>query len=1453
MERNIVLNEIIYDRDNNTLKVYSNTNDSLSDLSIIGIRRVSNVNEVLKYNELGLYNNMLKVGDGITSFNILPSISVEVIDSLISTSTTQALSANQGKVLKDEVDNIKELRGDSNTFGLVKTSTNINSDNGVISINNASTSTKGVVQLSNSIDSESSEMAATSKAIKDVYDIANTEFIGATEESNGSKGIVPAPSISDKDKFLKGDKTWGIPYIHPTYTSFIGNPTNNQTPSFGSTFTISQIITNNTGHISSINDRTITIPDTLANPTNINGLMSSSDKSKLDSIETNANNYILPAATSTILGGIKIGSNISKGDNDEIYLSNANVLAALNKSTDTTKYLRNDGIWATPPDNNTTYDVATTDTAGLMSASDKSKLNSVDFNANYIVVDSSISDNSTNPIQNKVVKSYIDTSISNLIDDAPNSLNTLQKIATAIGEDSDFINTINDELDTKVDKVNGKQLSTNDYTTIEKNKLAGISESADNVSFTRSLNSGTKIGTITINDTSTDIYSTNDTTYNLVTTTSDGLMSKSDKSKLDSIEDSANNYVLPKATSSVLGGVIIGNNITTNSTTGEIFITNSNVLSALNKGTDTTKFLNNSGTWTTPENTTYNEATTSISGLMSSSDKSKLDSIEANATRVLVDSVVSDASTNTIQNKVIKSYVDTKISDLVGSAPDTLDTLQELAEALGEDKNFSTTITTELGKKVDKVTGKQLSTNDFTNTYKSKLDGITDSADSVSFTRTLNNGTKIGTITINGSNTDIYSTNDTTYDLVSSTNDGIMSSSDKSKLDSIEDSANNYVHPSYTARTGKPTTNQSVVLGNTITISQITSDTSGHVTNATDRTITFTHPTYTATTGIESANQTPAFGSTFNISQVVSDSTGHISSQTTRTVKIPNSTVTASSDGTGGSNGLMLATDKEKLDGIATNANNYSHPTYTAKTGNPTANQTPGFGGSFTVTQFTSNSTGHISAATDRTITIPNSVVTTTTNGLMSSTDKTKLDGIANNANNYVHHTQTALTGKPSTNSTPNFGDTFTISQVNVDSEGHTTSLTDRTVTIPNTVATSSNLGLVKIGSNINVSSGTISVNSGSTSQAGIVQLTDSVSSTSTTTAATPKSVKTAYDLAGTVFTGADGTNAGVKGIVPAPTKTDNTKYLKGDGTWSTPYTHPSYTATTGIETANQTPAFGATFNISQVVSDSLGHISSQTTRTVKIPNTTVTTTTNGLMLSTDKSKLDGIANNANNYVHPTYTARTGEPTADATPNFGETFTISQITSDTSGHVTNATNRTITIPNTLATSSNIGLVKVGSNINVSEGTISVNTGSTSQTGVLQLTDGYTSTSTTTAATANSVKSAYDTLNSAKLNISDLIDNLITDSSTSAINATQSKLILKELSKIVQSLGLIECTFLHPNDCIDTLNSITEIEPSMPMSGVLALKLENQISKLVQVVSMLTTALFDTDIYTSSES
>ena len=84
-----------------------------------------------------------------------------------------------------------------------------------------------------------------------------------------------------------------------------------------------------------------------------------------------------------------------------------------------------------------------------------------------------------------------------------------------------------------------------------------------------------------------------------------------------------------------------------------------------------------------------------------------------------------DAEDNNIKDTYsTKEYVTQKISELVNSAPETLDTLNELAAALNNDSNFATTIITQLGTKVDKVEGKQLSTEDFTAALKTSLESL---------------------------------------------------------------------------------------------------------------------------------------------------------------------------------------------------------------------------------------------------------------------------------------------------------------------------------------------------------------------------------------------------------------------------------------------------------------------------------------------------------------------------------------------------------------------------------------------------------------------------------------------------------------------------------------------------------------------------------------------------------
>ena len=97
-------------------------------------------------------------------------------------------------------------------------------------------------------------------------------------------------------------------------------------------------------------------------------------------------------------------------------------------------------------------------------------------------------------------------------------------------------------------------------------------------------------------------------------------------------------------------------------------------------------------------------ATTSKDGLMPYGMFSKLNS---SYTSAQVDAAISKA-----------------INDLMNGAPGALDTLKELADAMGNDPNFAATLTNKLSGKVDKITGKGLSTEDFTTALLNKLNGI---------------------------------------------------------------------------------------------------------------------------------------------------------------------------------------------------------------------------------------------------------------------------------------------------------------------------------------------------------------------------------------------------------------------------------------------------------------------------------------------------------------------------------------------------------------------------------------------------------------------------------------------------------------------------------------------------------------------------------------------------------
>ena len=105
----------------------------------------------------------------------------------------------------------------------------------------------------------------------------------------------------------------------------------------------------------------------------------------------------------------------------------------------------------------------------------------------------------------------------------------------------------------------------------------------------------------------------------------------------------------------------------------------------------------------------------SIKSRVTTVETAKADEISV-ATRLLLKADKEDTYT--------KGETDARIEEVVGAAPDALDTLQEIASALNDDSDFAGTMTTQLAAKVDKVTGKDLSTEDYTSEEKTKLTGI---------------------------------------------------------------------------------------------------------------------------------------------------------------------------------------------------------------------------------------------------------------------------------------------------------------------------------------------------------------------------------------------------------------------------------------------------------------------------------------------------------------------------------------------------------------------------------------------------------------------------------------------------------------------------------------------------------------------------------------------------------
>jgi hypothetical protein len=531
---------------------------------------------------------------------------------------------------------------------------------------------------------------------------------------------------------------------------------------------------------------------------------------------------------------------------------------------------------------------------------------------------------------------------------------------------------------------------------------------------------------------------------------------------------------------------------------------------------------------------------------------------------------------------------------------------------------------------------------------------------------------------------------------------GLMSSTDKSKLDGIATSANNYVHPSTDGSLHVPatgTTNAGKVLTAGATAGSLSWTTlpADAVTSVAGKTGVVTLAK--ADVGLGSVDNT-------------SDLSKPISTATQTALDSKSNTSHTHSDATTTVAGLMSSTDKSKLDGIATSANNYVHPSTDGSLHVPATGTTNA--GKVLTAGATAGSMSWVSLPADAVTSVAGKTGVVTlvkadvglgsvdnTSDLskpISTATQTALDSKSNTSHTHSDATITSLDASKITSGTINSARLPSY----VDDVLEYINLTG----FPGTgesgkiyVALDTNKVYRWSGSAyIYITSGAVDSVAGKT---GVVTLVKAdvglgnVDNTSDLSKPISTATQTALDSkSNTSHTHSNATTT-VAGLMSS---TDKSK-LDGIASGATAYVHPSadgslHVPATGTTNAGKVLTAGATAGsltwttlpadaVTSVAGKTgvvtlakadvgLGNVDNTSDLSKPISTATqtaldsksntshthsdATTTVAGLMSSTDKSKLDGIAASANNYVHPSTDGSLHVP-ATGTTNAGKVLT----------------------------------------------------------------------------------------------------------------------------------------------------------------------------------------------------
>ena len=197
----------------------------------------------------------------------------------------------------------------------------------------------------------------TGTGTKDIVSISTLKtdigaMTGATSSSAGAMGLVPTPASGKQTSFLRGDGTWAVPTdTNTTYTVASGD-SNGQikvTPSSGNAYNVS---------VKGLGSAAYTASSAYASASH-NHDASYYLKTEID---TKLNGKSNTGHTHTIANITDLGVFGKSGSTASIGL-----VPKPSTTAGTTKFLREDGTWVVPTDNNTTYTFATGSTNGTIS------------------------------------------------------------------------------------------------------------------------------------------------------------------------------------------------------------------------------------------------------------------------------------------------------------------------------------------------------------------------------------------------------------------------------------------------------------------------------------------------------------------------------------------------------------------------------------------------------------------------------------------------------------------------------------------------------------------------------------------------------------------------------------------------------------------------------------------------------------------------------------------------------------------------------------------------------------------------------------------------------------------------------------------------------------------------------------------------------------------------------